>query len=232
MTSHIVVPSLNGKDDTLPATLSPRILRELLREKLGFRGVIVSDALDMHALEQGNAYIAETIAAAAAGNDLLLFNHEIAKAGPAFDNLVQAARRGLLSPDELRASCTRIAALKRWLSRQPRFDLDVIRCKAHLELAREVAGRSITLVRDSAGQLPLRLSDARVAVAIPQPEDLTPADTSSYVRPLLAKALRRFHKDVDQFSLSLDPNEPEMRALVDRLSGYDLVIVVSTLIAI
>ena len=53
MTAHIVMPALNGGSDELPATLSRKILRDLLRHKMRFDGVIVSDALDMHAMEQG-----------------------------------------------------------------------------------------------------------------------------------------------------------------------------------
>ena len=63
MTAHIVAPALNGGSNELPATLAPRILRDLLRKKMRFNGVIVSDALDMHAMEQGPGYVAETMAA-------------------------------------------------------------------------------------------------------------------------------------------------------------------------
>ncbi len=59
MTAHIVMPALNGGSNELPATLSPQILRDLLRKKMRFNGVIVSDALDMHAMDQGSGYVAE-----------------------------------------------------------------------------------------------------------------------------------------------------------------------------
>ena len=94
MMAHIVMPALNGGSDQLPATLSPKILRDLLRRKMRFNGVIVSDALDMHAMEQGTGYIAETMAAVTAGIDLLLFNHDLARVEPACSNLVQAAVEG------------------------------------------------------------------------------------------------------------------------------------------
>src|SRR6266404_3461866 len=97
MTAHIVMPALNGGSNELPATLSQKILRDLLRRKMRFNGVIVSDALDMHAMEQGSGYVAEAMAAVAAGLDLLLFNHDLSRVEPAYTNLVQATRRGLLS---------------------------------------------------------------------------------------------------------------------------------------
>jgi len=226
MTAHIVVPTLNGGSDDLPATLSPQILRDLLRKKMRFDGVIVSDALDMHAMEQGAGYVAETMAAVAAGIDLLLFNHDLSRVEPACANLVQAARRGLISANEMHASARRVMTLKNWIKRQPQQSLAVIGCKEHLQLAQEMARKSITLVRDTARQLPLRIApDERIAVAIPRPEDLTPADTSSYVKPALADALRRYHPRVDEFSFALNPSSSDIATLCERLAKYDAVIV-------
>ncbi|HEY1528701.1 MAG TPA: glycoside hydrolase family 3 protein [Candidatus Angelobacter sp.] len=225
MTAHIVVPALNGGSDELPATLSPKILRDLLRHKMRFNGVIVSDALDMHAMEQGSGYVAETMAAVSAGIDLLLFNHDLARVEPAYTNLVQGARRGLLSADEIYASARRILALKNWIKRQPQEPLAVIGCQEHLHLAQEVARKSVTLVRDNARVLPLRVApNERIAVAIPCPQDLTPADTSSYVKPALADALRRYHPRVDEFSFAMDPLLPDIRELCKELARYEIVI--------
>jgi beta-N-acetylhexosaminidase len=116
-------------------------------------------------------------------------------------------------------------ALKNWTKRQRQESLAVIGCNEHLAFAQEVARKSITLVRDTARQLPLRLGpDQKMAVAIPRPEDLTPADTSSYVKPVLADALRRYHARVDEFSFPMSPSPEEIGALCERLAKYDLVI--------
>jgi beta-N-acetylhexosaminidase len=225
MTAHIVMPALNGGSNELPATLSPRILRDLLRRKMCFKGVVVSDALDMNAMEQGSGYVAETMAAVAAGIDLLLFNHDLSRVEPACSNLVQATRRGLLSADEIHASAQRILALKNWTKRQPQESLAAIGCQEHLGLAQEVARKSITLVRDTAQRLPVRIGrDEKIAVALPRPEDLTPADTSSYVKPMLADALRRYHPRVDEFSFAMSPAAEEIGALSERLAKYDVVV--------
>ena len=71
MTAHLALPAVDGRED-LPATLSPRILKGLLRAELGFKGVIVTDAMDMQAIRQGEALGEEVVRAAAAGADLLL----------------------------------------------------------------------------------------------------------------------------------------------------------------
>jgi beta-N-acetylhexosaminidase len=71
MTAHIALPALNGGSD-MPATLSAAVLRGLLRHELGFEGVIISDAMEMRAIEQGEGLGIDAIAAVVAGVDLLL----------------------------------------------------------------------------------------------------------------------------------------------------------------
>lgn len=224
MTAHIVLPALNGGSD-VPATLSPSILRGLLRREMGFEGLVVTDAMDMKAIDQGPGLVADTIAAVSAGADLLLFNHDLAKLRLAHANVVQAARRGLISSDEVHTSARRVLGLKAWLRRRRQPPLSVVGCAEHRALAREVALRSVTLVRDAAGRLPVRLApDASVAVVVPRPEDLTPADTSSHVLPRLASAVRRYHRRVDEHVISMNPSATEVRALRGRLAACDLAI--------
>lgn len=224
MTAHIAFPALNGGSDA-PATVSRALLDGLLRRKLGFDGIIVTDAMDMKALEQGPGYAADALAAVAAGADLLLFNHELARVEPAWATLVQASRRGLVSSQQVYASAARVMALKRWLGKREQPPLDVVCSREHCALAHEVARQSITLVRDRANCLPLRLEPhMRIAVVTPCPQDLTPADTSSYLKPQLATAIRRYHGNVDAFEVPMNPPGAEIAAVCDRLAGYDLVI--------
>lgn len=225
MTAHIVLPALgHGRD--LPATLSREILHNLLRKKLGYNGLIVTDALDMGAIDQGAGLAAETIAALAAGADLLLFNHDLSRQEPVYGAILQAVRRGLLLETEVRASAKRILALKRWLKTKTQPPLETVGCNQHQALAREVAQKSITLVRDAARRLPLELAaHARVAVVVPRPKDLTPADTSSYQIPALAAAVRRLHRNVEEILYDINPSHRELRSLRNKLRDCDLAIV-------
>jgi beta-N-acetylhexosaminidase len=143
-----------------------------------------------------------------------------------FAGLLQAARRGLLIAADLEASAGRVLALKKWLASQERPPMAVVGCRDHMDLALEIARRSVTLVRDRDGLLPLRLpAEARLMAIVPQPADLTPADTSSYVQPSLAEALRRCHPAVDEFIIPIQPSEPEIAALRDQVRDYALVVV-------
>jgi beta-N-acetylhexosaminidase len=224
MTAHVALPRLHDGEDLL-ATLSPVVLRGLLRRDLGFEGVIVSDALDMHAITQGRGLLIDALAAAAAGVDLLLLGPANDVRDELYAGLLQAARRRLLPVGELMRSAGRVLALRQSLAGLAKPPLDVVGCVEHRALAREVAGRAVTLVRDEAGRLPLRLqADARVAAAVVQPVNLTPADTSGYVTPAVGDALRHYHPRVDDVDVPFSPSEEEAAALADRLAQYDLVV--------
>src|SRR5512143_2853989 len=87
MTGHLALPAIDGADAP-PATLSPGVLQGLLREQMGFQGVIVTDAMDMHAIPQGAALGQNAVRAVEAGADLLLVMSEPADQKCIFDALI------------------------------------------------------------------------------------------------------------------------------------------------
>jgi beta-N-acetylhexosaminidase len=217
MSGHIAVPSISGEPG-VPATLSRAVMTGLLRDDLGFDGVTISDALDMRAIAQGDAQAVAILAALAAGVDLLLCPPDRAAIERTEATLRRAAGEARLDTAELAASRRRREALRSWLvTTVPPPDLDVLGSAAHEALAAELAARSITLAADPAGRLPLRPpAGRRVLAVMPQPADLTPADTSSTVAPALAAAVRRYHPDVDEIVTSLAPDDAEIAAIRDR----------------
>ncbi|MCA9998670.1 MAG: hypothetical protein KDE56_23060 [Anaerolineales bacterium] len=225
MTGHFAIPALTGSTE-LPATLSRGVMRDFVREELGFAGIVITDALDMGAISQGAGQIVDVITAVRAEVDLLLLTNDEAVQERLYAGLQLAYSRGLVENCHLEPSLARIMALKRWVGQMPQPPLDVVGCAEHQALAQEVANRSITLVCNKANLLPLRLeSDAKIAVIMPQPKDLTPADTSSFITPTLATAVRAYHPHVDEFITSHPPTENEIASLRDKAAGYDLLIV-------
>ncbi len=223
MTGHVALP---GQPDDLPASLSGAVLRDLLRGHLQFDGVTVTDSLDMHALAQGSAQIVDAVAALRAGEDVLLGPPDEPVMERLEQGLAQAQMRGLIDANDDAAAKRRLFELRRWLGSYEQPSLDVVGCSEHQALAAELAQRSITLVRNNDRLLPLRpAADARIAVVQSMPADLTPADTSSKVPPMLASALRRRLAGVEEILLPAMPGEPEIAGLSERLQGYDLVVV-------
>jgi len=110
MTSHILLPQL---DADLPATLSPAIIEGMLRGELGFDGVVVSDALDMHGASGTRGIPEAAVLALAAGCDLLCIGTENTDAQLAAieDAIAAAVASGRLSRERLTAAATRVRTL-------------------------------------------------------------------------------------------------------------------------
>ncbi|KAA3647051.1 MAG: glycoside hydrolase family 3 protein [Chloroflexi bacterium] len=224
MTGHFALPAITGNNE-LPATLSKKVLVDLLRHEMGFDGVVITDALDMKALSQGSGQIVDVIAAIRAGVDLLLLTADKEAQDRARHGLKLAYTRELIDLSSLQASQDRITKLKTWLKEFEQPPLDVVGCQEHQALAQELAEKSITLVRNDAGLLPLELAeDARICVVFPEPKNLTPADTSDFVQIKLSDALRQHHAHVDKFVTAHPPEDNEISALKEKVAGYDLLV--------
>lgn len=110
MTSHVLLPAL---DASAPATLSPRVLGDVLRGELGYEGVIVSDALDMHGASGELGIPAAAVGALAAGCDVLCIgtrntDEQLAEIEAAID---AAIAEGVLTPERIQDASARVAAL-------------------------------------------------------------------------------------------------------------------------
>lgn len=226
MTAHLGITSIDGENPP-PATLSSHIINGLLRRDLGFDGVVITDAMDMHAIRQGELLREDSLRAAQAGADLLLMTSDPQDQMRAYEALLHGAQNGQLSEDELHASLDRIKRLKNWLvEHQTSPDLDVIQCDEHMQVANEIAEKSITLVRNEQKYLPIKIeAEKHIAVIIPVPQDLTPADTSSYIQPKLAECIRQYHPKTDEFRIPLAPSAQECESLLEQVHDYDLIVI-------
>jgi beta-N-acetylhexosaminidase len=224
MIGHYSLPAITGNAE-LPTSLSPAVLR-MVRSDLGFEGVAITDALDMRAVASGPLDVMEDAGPALALADLLLCAGDPGEQARIRSGLAAAISGGLVDQVELAGSIQRIEALRRWVGQFPQPDLAVVGGEEHQALARELADRSVTLVRDDAGIVPVSLGpDARVAAIMPRPRDLTPADTSSAVAPGLAAAIRAHHPGVDEFVTAFPPTGEEIADLKARAVRYQLVVI-------
>jgi beta-N-acetylhexosaminidase len=218
MPGHLAVPAVTGSRSR-PATFAPEIVHGLLRDELGFRGVTVTDALDMGALTPFGRLPELAVLAAAAGNDLLLTAHAADDLDAAFEALAGALRSGAIDPAAARASAARVRRLRRWFDRpaaQPA--LSVVGSSEHLALAIETADRSVTRLRDRLRLLPLA-AGRRLIVIAPPPTDLTPADTSSYLRLGPAEALGEAGFAIEDHVISMNPSTDEIQAILAAVAG-------------
>ncbi|MCA0293785.1 MAG: glycosyl hydrolase [Actinobacteria bacterium] len=160
--SKVLDPSLTDAD-IMPATLAPELIQGLLKDRLGFNGLVVTDAshmLGMTSAMRRQDYVPRAIAS---GCDMFLFFNDIAED---FGFMLDGVRSGVIPPERLDDAVRRILGLKAKLNlhvkqasgtllRTP-DELAIIGCEEHLRWRAEAADASITLVKNTLDQLPLR----------------------------------------------------------------------------
>ncbi len=164
MVGHICLPAYSRKlrpdiksSEIKPATLSPELLQDLLREQLGFNGLILTDASHMVGLTAAaprSEYIPGVIAA---GCDMILFFNDLAED---ISYVKAAIKDGRISAERLSDALHRIIGMKALLGLNnlkfpEKEGLSVVGSNAHHELAKKAADASITLVKDTQGLLPI-----------------------------------------------------------------------------
>ena len=165
MTAHIIVPALDPAGD--PATLSKPILTGILRQQMGYDGVVITDALGMQGVRDKYGDDRVPVLALKAGLDQLLMPPDI---DLAYNSVLSAVRSGEISQSRIDRSVYRILRLKlyRGLFDEPYVDegaLDgVVGTSGHLTRAQEITDRTVTLVKNDDGTLPLSPGTGSVLV--------------------------------------------------------------------
>ncbi|MBE0656125.1 MAG: hypothetical protein IH602_00460 [Bryobacteraceae bacterium] len=157
MTAHLAVPALES--EKIPATVSPAILTALLRNQLGFNGIVTTDAMDMQGLTKQFPPGEAAVRSLLAGADILLIPENPDKA---IDGVVEAVNSGRLSAKRLDESVLRVLKAKARLRIDQRRYVDLEKLADELntpedqQLARDAARAAITVVRNENNLLPLR----------------------------------------------------------------------------
>lgn len=168
MAGHIAMPAYQeyynpqAKGSIIPASLSRELLNNLLRDKLGFNGLVITDATPMVGFTAAMAREKSVPLAIESGCDMFLFNKDLAED---YQFMMDGYKNGILSEKRLLDANRRILALKAALKLHekkatgtlvPSEDsLEVLKSKQHIEWAKELADRSITLVKDTQKLLPI-----------------------------------------------------------------------------
>lgn len=168
MAGHIAMPAYQKSINTefpnkiIPATLSPELLNGLLREKLGFNGMIVTDATPMVGFCAAMNREEAVPYSIASGCDMFLFNKDLDED---FEFMMNGYKNGIITDERLEEALTRILATKAALRLHEKQksgtlvpteeNLKVLKCKEHVNWAKDCADKSITLVKDTQNLLPI-----------------------------------------------------------------------------
>jgi beta-N-acetylhexosaminidase len=202
MIGHIGAPELTrhfrpgtADKDILPATLAPELLQDLLRGELGFNGLVLTDASQMIGLTQAMKRKDLVPATIAAGCDMFLFFRNPAED---FRYMMDGYKSGIISEQRLQDALRRILALKASLGLHrtpvaglvpPAEALGVIGSDAHRAIAADIADKTVTLVKDTANNLPITAETHRRIrlYGISGGSDFTGADPLAYLDTVRAE---------------------------------------------
>ncbi|MFF1264614.1 glycoside hydrolase family 3 protein [Streptomyces anulatus] len=225
MTAHIVVPALDPSED--PATLSRPILTGILREELGYDGVVVTDSLGMEGVRTKYGDDRVPVLALLAGVDQLLNPPNLSVA---WNAVLEAVRGGEISEARVDESILRILRLKSRLGlfRDPfvsrRGVERTVGSRAHRAAADRIAERTTTLLADPGSLLPLsRRSHRNLLVVGADPA--SPSGTTGPPTSTLANAFGELGFTARALSTGTAPNQAKIAEAVAAAEGRDAVVV-------
>ncbi|HEX2092846.1 MAG TPA: glycoside hydrolase family 3 N-terminal domain-containing protein [Longimicrobiaceae bacterium] len=187
LSAHIAVTGVEGADAP-PATLSPLFMGRIPREEMGFRGMVITDAMDMAGVNLKYGRDEALVRALEAGADILLMPSDVRSAIGVVTRAVEAGR---VPEGRIDASVRRLLEAKARVGvhRERQVELDaidrIVGVRAHTEVARRVAERSLTLVRDARNLVPLAKGTARI-LSVTYTDETDPAAGREFDRALAA----------------------------------------------
>ncbi|MFE7514127.1 glycoside hydrolase family 3 protein [Streptomyces sp. NPDC057540] len=225
MTAHIVVPALDPSED--PATLSRPILTGILREQLGYDGVVVTDALGMEGVRTKYGDERVPVLALKAGVDQLL---NPPKLDVAWHAVLKAVENGELTEARLDESILRILRLKAKLglfrrAYTTRAAVDrIVGSEAHLAHADRIAEATTTLLLNEGGLLPLSPA-SHGSVLVVGADPASPSGTTGPPTTTLATALTELGFRATALSTGITPTAAKIEEAVAAAAGRDVVLV-------
>ena len=198
MIAHVSFPALT-QNDMLPATLSHAIVQGLLREKLGFSGVILSDCMEMNAISETFGTQSAVVKALRAGIDLVLVSHHYTQQRGSIEAIQEAVQTRELPPQAVQQAAERVLRLKAraisWNDILSSTSLPAhIQCEDHAQLQNQAYELSTTLVRNEDSLLPLCLNPGeRIVILSPERNTMTMVEDRYYSDDTLAAIIEQYY---------------------------------------
>lgn len=221
MVGHLDVPSLEAVKG-IPATLSESIVEHLLKKELGFDGLIITDAMIMEAITKYYSTEEAVVLAVKAGNDVILMPPDDETAITALNLAVYS---GEISINRIDESVRKILAAKRWLRiEQNRYaNIEKIKqsvtIKSHIELAKEIAENSITLLKNDDDILPLNLNEYKNIYCVTLTDGMG-SERAQYFQNIFEDRVG----EINSALLTKKSKRWEYNNLLKEIKGSDLII--------
>lgn len=222
MVGHLAVPAIEG-DTGIPASLSKKIITDLLKNQLGFKGLIVTDALNMHGITNYYSTAKATIEAIKAGHDCILFPESPIEA---IDAIINAVKNGEISEERINHSVRKILLTKKWvgLDKERLMDIDkissIVGINEHLELAKLISRKSITLLKNENNLIPLSKDEQQKYAHIIIADSRNDNDGEFFRRNLKSKI-----QDINFARILMNSGEIDYQSALENSKNSDVIII-------
>lgn len=224
MVGHAVTECI---DPDYPATLSKKILRGYLREKLGFEGLMETDAMRMHSIQDLYTTEEATILAANAGNDLILLRGDFEHFKEGYNGLVNAVKCGKVLESVIDEAVSRILKYKfkkeksYWYKENVENADRIVGTEEHMALARKLAEKSVTTLRTQ--NIPLDMNK-KVLVLCSTPTKLCATLDERQCEEMLLKSFSKINPNADVQIFSRTPDEKDIDRIIKLAQNTDVVV--------
>lgn len=222
MTTHILYPAL--EDQHLPATMSRKIITGLLKEKLGFKGLVISDCMEMNAIKEYYGTVNGILSAVKAGVDLVFVSHTMSLAKEASDAMTAALDRQELSVEEMDASVQKILSYKKQLVKMqslgesgPEFSYEKAK-----KYSNDLLRQSITFVKMPTSDLPVLSKNSVFLGCYPFRATLASNEYEESFHFADVMAERFGGRGI---RTSYDPSQEEMESYLVQAENADVVVI-------
>lgn len=217
MTGHLQVPALEP-NVKIPASLSSKIITDKLKRDMGFKGLVITDAMNMKGVSNLYSSAESVVKALKAGNDMVEIVPRLDKA---IASVLLSVASGELSIEEIDEKCRKILTIKKWLGldKQKLVETKNLNQKLnenrYLLTKRLLQEKSMTVLQNKRNIIPLQQLDTlKIASLAIGSEQIVP----------FQKMLGNYAQ-IDNFNVSKTPTEEEINSLLNQLIPYNLVIV-------
>ncbi|MGP4081043.1 beta-N-acetylhexosaminidase [Pseudalkalibacillus sp. R45] len=225
MSSHVYFPSIEPEENR-PATMSKAVMTGLLREELGFDGVITTDCMEMKAIADGIGTAQGAVEAIKAGVDLIMISHLPTLQHEAIERVFQAVLSGEIEERTIDKACERVMKLKqnslKWNDTLNEF----IAKDTHKVIAEDVMKKGITLQENKKGLLPLpKEKDYRILVIYPENSYLTQVEDERFAEHALGELVKELNPAAKVVSVSQFPDQSEIDFMKVLANSADTILV-------
>ncbi|WP_251548858.1 beta-N-acetylhexosaminidase [Neobacillus muris] len=231
MSAHVYFPAIESTPG-VPATLSKKVITGLLREQLGFDGVVTTDCMEMNAIANTIGTAAGGVAAIKAGVDLVMVSHLHHLQKATIDAIAAAVEAGDIDEAVIEAAGKRVERLKDQYIRWDELNLEkeapvpsVVGCSEHGQLADEIYRQGITIVKNNK-ILPLQPSDGqKVLVVYSENKYTMQVEDQRYSSMHLGRAIREIDPEAEVIELSNPATDEEIEAAAVKAKDFDVILI-------